>query len=138
VTVSDATTLITYQSGPSDSLARLRDVVAGCTYKPGWRFTLADMDRRGEHYGAGRGWTLTIAFEVENSVEPGEEIMGVHYFPVPPATWDTPTWQRWVLDCTIDCERHEAMEFIRFDGLAAFFPAHGMNTSNPYLIERKE
>jgi hypothetical protein len=30
------------------------------------------------------------------------------------------------------------MEFIRFGDRAPFFPSHGQNSSNPYLIERKQ
>jgi hypothetical protein len=129
-------TLITYQEGAAEPLERLKAVVASCTYKPGWSIYLDERERGGEHYGAGYGWTLSISFTVQNSVEPGQ-ITSLHYFPVPPATWDTETWERWVLDCVIDCERHEAMEFIRFGDRAPFFPTHGQNSSNPYLIERK-
>jgi hypothetical protein len=129
-------TLVTYQEGSPEPLERLKNVVASCTYKPGWILELDERERGGEHYGAGYGWTLSISFTVQNSVAAGQ-ITSLHYFPVPPATWNTETWERWVLDCIIECERHEAMEFIRFGDRAPFFPTHGQNSSNPYLIERK-
>ena len=52
---------------------------------------------------------------------------------VPPASWDRQTWQRWILDCILQVETHEALEFFAVDDIKPYFPAHGPG-KNPYEI----
>lgn len=127
------------QKGPDGSADLLREVVSQITYKPGWTLELRDMYRHGEHLGGGEGLTLSVRLECESSVDPGEKVGLHHLFAVPPAAYNRQTWERWVLDCLIQVETHEAMEFFKVDGRAPFFPAHGFaNGYSPYTITRRQ
>lgn len=130
------------QHGPPHAADALAAVVSSVTYKPGWRLWLADMDRPTEHYAGSSGLTLCIAADVPDSTKvdgdwiPRDGRTNVeHWFHIPPVSWKRPAWERWVLDCLLLVERHEAMEFFRVDGEAVFFPAHGSG-ANPYEIAR--
>lgn len=126
------------QKGPPDSAYLLKDVVERATYKPGWRISLQEMERTGEHLAGGEGLTLRIQFSSEDSTRPGQATQLDHLFAVPPASYNRETWERWVLDCLIQMETHEAMEFFKIEGRAPFFPAHGTaNGFNPYTIARR-
>lgn len=116
------------QVGPDDAADTLAQVVASVTYKPGWTLNLQEISR-----GQGsEGLTLTIAANVPNTVGPGN-VDFLHLFPVPPAAYDTETWARWVLDCILSVEQHEALEWYRLNGHAPFFPEHRPGR-NPYTI----
>jgi hypothetical protein len=56
-----------------------------------------------------------------------------HYFPVPAATYDLRSWRRWLLDCFIKVETHEACEFFQIGGERPFAPNHGPGR-DPYTI----
>lgn len=89
----------------------LRVLVETLRYKPGWRFTLADVDR-----GQGsEGLTLCVHITTPDSYNQ-EQMRGVmHYFIVPAAAYDLRSWRRWLFDQIVLIERHEAMEFYRFE-----------------------
>lgn len=126
------------QAGPPGSADLLADVVSRITYKPGWVITLGHMCRQGEHLAGGEGLTLRVQFSCEDSTRPGESTSLDHLFAVPPAAYNRATWERWVLDCLVQMETHEAMEWFKVDGQAPFFPAHGtQNGFNPYTIQRR-
>lgn len=55
------------------------------------------------------------------------------YFPVPPATYDERSWQRWMFDRLLEVERHEAMEHFSVRGDRPYGPSHGPG-NDPYLI----
>lgn len=133
-----------YQRAPYPTiLARLVESVA---YKPGWSFTLEDKDRgQGSH-----GLTLCILITVPDGYHPERDRSVVHYMLVPPAAYDDRSWQRWLFDQVLLVERHEAMEFFRFEyetpnriGTEVFgsnqhverpyAPSHGPG-NDPYLI----
>lgn len=120
------------QGPPADTLA---EVVAHTTYKPGWKLWLADQQRETEHLAGSQGLTLCISAVVKDSTTDGNTTVE-HWFIPPTASYDSETWQRWVLDCLIKVETHEAMEFFKVDGNAVFFPAHGVGR-DPYTIERR-
>ena len=70
-----------------DALAYL---VERLSYRPGWTFELADLDR-----GQGsEGLTLIITTLGYNSYHPGrgENYRVNHYMPVPPAAFDVRSW----------------------------------------------
>ena len=124
-----------HQEGPAETVALLEALVAEVSYKPGWTFELWDGERHGEHYIGSSGLTLSIRAQVENSVS--GDTTGVHHImPIPPATWDRRTWERWVLDQILLVERHEAMEFYRVGSRTPFFPSHGAG-SDPYEIRER-
>ena len=122
------------QTGPRGSADLLGEVVGRITYKEGWTFALDDIPRETEHLAGSRGLTLRITATVEDSYEPGSRTTVEHWFAVPPAAYDAPTWVRWVLDCVLLVEQHEALEFFRLDGKLTHPPAHGIGR-NPYTIE---
>lgn len=128
------------QVGPPGCADVLVEVLERVTYKPEWFFTLYDGEREYEHLAGGSGLTLCISTMQPDSRNPGGERVGLaHYFVVPPAAYSAETWERWLLECIIQIEAHEAMEFFKVDGFAPFFPPHGTaNGAPPYWIERRE
>jgi hypothetical protein len=126
------------QVGPPGCADTLVNVLERVTYKPGWEMSVDHVERRGEHLDGGEGLTLSIRFPCEDSTRPGETTKLNHLFVVPPAEYSRETWERWLLDCLIEVETHEAMEFFKVDGWAPFFPPHGpRNGSSPYTIARR-
>lgn len=124
----------------------LRVLVETLRYKSGWRFTLEDVDR-----GQGsEGLTLCVHITTPDSYNP-EQMRGVmHYFIVPAAAYDFRSWRRWLFDQIVLIERHEAMEFYRFEcetpnqvGIETFgtnrhverpyAPSHGPG-NDPYMV----
>ena len=109
----------------TDILARL---VAGLTYKPTWQFRLQEIQR-----GQGcEGLTLMISGRAPDSWDPSSEIEFLHLFPVLPAAYDEDSWKHWILECVLMVEKHETMEFLKFDGEATFFSEHAPGR-NPYM-----
>lgn len=109
--------------------AALKKLVTNLRYKPGWYFTLNDIDR-----GQGsRGLTLIINIHTLNSYRPEERISVNHYMIVPAANYDERSWRRWLFDQVLLVERHEACEFFTLDGDKPYAPSHGPG-SDPYLI----
>lgn len=106
-------------------------LVGQLNYRPGWRFSISDMDR-----GQGsEGLTLVVTSLGYNSYHPdrGETYCVNHYFPVPPAAYDVRPWRRWLFDRLLDVERHECAEFFAFEGYRPYAPHHGPG-NDPYVI----
>lgn len=107
----------------------LDDLVGACTYRPGWRIALRDIDR-----GQGsKGLTLVITTDTINTYRPDEYIAVNHLFPVPPAAYDRQNWQRWLFERFRDVEAHECAEFFQIDGERPFAPSHG-HGQDPYTV----
>jgi len=90
----------------------LYDLVSRLEYRPGWGFSLEDIDR-----GQGsEGLTLVITTLGYNSYHAnrGQSYRVSHYMPVPPAAYDVNSWQRWLFEQLLLVERHECMEFFAF------------------------
>ena len=96
----------------------------------GWRAWLEDdlqRDKPGRHSGESRGLTLVVQRCGPNTYHP-EQVMAVnHYFPVPPATYNLASWQRWLFDRLGDVDTHERME----DFAVADSPGSA-NVTRPY------
>lgn len=109
----------------------LVELVNKSKYRPGWFLEIQDLDR-----GQGsKGLTLciyTVGYDTYN-VERGQDYRVVHYFPVPPAAFNEESWKRWILDCLIKVETHEACEFLQIDGTRPFAPHHGPGW-DPYIV----
>lgn len=119
--------MVMYQSAPDP--AALEDMVSALTYKEGWAFRLADLDR-----GQGSaGTTLVITIMCPDSYHPERLRSVAHYMPVPPASLDARSWRRWLFDQILLVERHEAMEFFQVGGNRPYAPSHGPG-NDPYLI----
>lgn len=111
--------------------SELFDLVEKLQYRPGWTFTLRDIDR-----GQGsEGLTLDIVTLGYNSYhhEDGPNYGVHHYMPVPPAAYDRRSWQRWLFDQLLLVERHEACEFFTIDGVHPYAPNHGPG-NDPYIV----
>jgi hypothetical protein len=109
----------------------LHRLVAGLAYKPGWTFTLSDIDR-----GQGsEGLTLDIVTLGYDSYHPerGQHYSVHHYMPVPPAAFDERSWRRWLFEQVLLVERHEACEFFQIDGQRSYAPHHGPG-NDPYIV----
>lgn len=109
----------------------LYEIIRDVRYRPGWVFRLADIDR-----GQGcAGLTLDIVTSGFNSYHPeqGPNYSVHHYFPVPPAGYNYQSWCRWVFECLLLVERHEAMEFFVVDGRRPYAPHHGPG-NDPYIV----
>ena len=107
----------------------LSELVAVCEYRPGWRIYLSHLDR-----GQGcKGLTLVITTNTVDSYHPEQQIKVSHYFPVPPAAYDTRSWQRWLFEQYRLVESHECAEFFQIAGERPYAPSHGPG-NDPYLI----
>lgn len=109
----------------------LQELVRTITYRPGWRFSLDHVDR-----GQGsEGLTLCVITQGYDTYAPekGETYRVMHYMPVPPASFDRRSWQRWILDQILQIEVHEACEFFQVDGVRPYAPNHGPGR-NPYTV----
>jgi hypothetical protein len=108
----------------------LEDLVAHLEYRPGWKFSLAHIDR-----GQGStGLTLIITTRGYDTYHPdrGDNYRVNHYMPVPPASYDARSWQHWLFEQLLLVERHECMEFFQCHGTRPYAPAHGPG-NDPYL-----
>jgi hypothetical protein len=117
------------QAAPDPTV--LFELVEQLAYRPGWTFTLEDIDR-----GQGsEGLTLDIVTRGYNSYRPedGENYGVHHYMPVPPAAYDRRSWQRWLFEQCLLVERHEACEFFTIDGERPYAPHHGPG-NDPYIV----
>lgn len=131
------------QSGQMSSAEILSGLIPRIGYKPGWSFKLLNRGRTSEHLAGSAGLTLEIRVECLDSNTPRldaewpPEIAKLcHLFAPPPAAWNERTWRRWVFDCIMQVELHEAMEFFTFGDHRPFFPAHGIG-ENPYEITER-
>lgn len=109
----------------------LRKLVDKMSYRPGWTFSLEDLDR-----GQGsRGLTLKVLSKGYDTYHPeqGETYRVWHYFPVPPAAYNEQSWIRWLLDRIIEIERHEACEFFQIGHERPYAPHHGPG-NDPYIV----
>lgn len=79
----------------------------------GWQVTLADdyqRDKPGRHTGESRGLTLIVTRCGPDTHHPERVIAVNHLFPVPPATYNEASWQRWLFDRLGDVDTHERCE----------------------------
>ena len=108
----------------------LQTVLDGLTFMPGWSFELRDCPR---HAGA-KGLTLVVAIETTDAYHPGEPFLATHYLSVPPMSYDSHNWARWVLEQILLVQRHEAMESFLVNGERLFAPGHGGGHDNYYPL----
>ncbi len=122
------------QYGPYPT--ELAALVERLHYRPGWLFALNDLERdpAGTHGAAAGGLTLVVFADVHDTYNPNLRRPVNHYFPVPAATYNEASWVRWLLDCCLLVEQHEACEWFRLDGLRPFAPTHGPG-ENPYSVK---
>jgi hypothetical protein len=119
-----------YAPYPTD----LAEIVAELNYRPGWQFLLRDIERDGDaHSGKAGGLTLRILAWVNDAYHPNELRPVYHYAPVPAATYNRASWERWVFDQLLRVEQHEAAEYFQLGNRRPFAPTHGPG-DDPYVI----
>lgn len=109
----------------------LQALVERLEYRPGWSFRLCHYDRGQDSIGL----TLIIVTRGYDSYNPdnGETYRVRHFMPVPPASYNEQSWQRWLLEQCLLVERHECCEFFKIDGKRPYAPHHGPG-NDPYII----
>jgi hypothetical protein len=134
---------------PMTQTAPYPDVLAGLVkclrYRArlGWEVALFDdyqRDKPGRHAGESRGLTLVVTRCGPDTYHPECTIAVNHLFPVPPATYDLRSWQRWLFDRLGDVDLHERMEdFLVADSPGSehvtrpYAPSHKPG-SDPYMV----
>lgn len=105
-------------------------IVNGLRYfKPGWQFSLEDLDR-----GQGcEGLTFVIHLTCDDAYHPDRSRSVVHYFIVPAAAYDYRSWMRWVFDQIGLVELHERCECFEVSGHRPYAPNHGPGR-DPYVV----
>jgi hypothetical protein len=120
----------------------LEELVADFHYRPKWQCHLLDefvRERVDPNDDSSEplvwGLTLDIITRGYNSYHPDRgEYYGVHhYMPVPAATYNRESWQRWLLEQHILVERHEACEFFVVGEEHPYAPNHGPGW-DPYIV----
>ena len=100
--------------------------MASLRYKPGWTFKVGPQPDR-----------LGIYATTPDSLSPSRTRCTGHGFTIPPDLTER-EFVRWVLDCVLLAEQHEACEFLQIDGRRPFWPYH-QDEGSPYeLVERWE
>lgn len=111
----------------------LEELVNNLEYRPGWQFSLEDVERDQDDYS--EGLTLKILTQGYDTYHPdrGDTYRVYHYFIVPAATYNEQSWRRWLLDQILKVEIHEACEFFVIDDDRPYAPHHGPG-NDPYII----
>lgn len=127
--VSNALPTTMTQTAPYPTV--LRDLVDKWRYRPGWTARLyGNAYERDEGC---KGLTLSITTDTVNSYHHEQPIHVQHLFIVPAATYDVRSWRRWLFECGVKVDFHEAMEFFEIDGVKPYAPSHGPG-NDPYLL----
>lgn len=115
----------------------LAAAVAEFQYKEGWNFYLdvidRDFDDEARKIPIAGGLTFKILVPCQDSYHPGRYRPVMHYHPVPAATYNRQSWERWIIDRVLDTECHESCEWARFGERRAFAATHGPG-DNPYVL----
>lgn len=130
--MTDTPQTMTQEAPYPDALASL---VERMEYRPGWHFSLEDLDR-----GQGsKGLTFKVLAKGYDTYNPesGENYRVWHYFIVPAASYNEQSWRRWIFNCLLDIERHEAAEFFQIDDTRPYAPNHGPG-NDPYFLVPEE
>lgn len=102
--------------------------VSGLVYKPGWTFKLAGP----------LGGYLCVFATTTDSHQQDRTRCTQHQFHIPDHLANEREWWRWVFDCLLLCELHEAGEFFQVGEIRPFMPHH-QGDGDPYaLVERWE
>ena len=117
--------------------ANLEAIVKAASYRPGWSLRLYEDFPRDyvDEVCVSSGPTLVITTVGHDSyhIDRGPTYRVNHLFPIPPATYNDESWRRWLFDCILKVETHEACEFFEIDGIRPYAPNHGPG-NDPYII----
>lgn len=97
-------------SGVVTALERIQGMLEAVTYKPAWEFkAYADL--------CSSEIRVIAKFTAEDVERRGTATLIEARFPVPdPLSISSPFFERWLLDCVIHLETHEAQEWFRASG----------------------
>jgi hypothetical protein len=109
---------------PADTFHILAHIVKTLKGPPEWAFKLVDED------GAKR---FVVTIYTKSNYDQEKDFAVSHFHPVPIATYNEKSWQRWVFDHCLRTMHHELGEALVFDGKRPFGPCHGPGF-NPYDI----
>lgn len=104
----------------------LRWLLGRISYKPDWSFNIKNY--------AGDSSVFEISIKTIDS-NGGAPLLINHHFPIPLKGFGYDL-ERWVLDCILMVEQHEACEFFKLDGIQIYLPEHGPD-GHPYKIKRR-
>jgi hypothetical protein len=125
--MSDPAAVMNVQQAPyPDTLHRLINCLE---YREGWFFRLEQIERDP----GCNGLTLVATIRTQDDYDHNKPRSVVHYFPVPPATYNYDGWKRWLFDAIVKIETHEACEFFTLNGEKVFAPNHGPG-ADPYVV----
>lgn len=112
----------------------LEAIVDSLEYRPGWQFRLRDIvDREHDQSKLSSGLTFEVLSDTMDTYHPDQRRPILHYFPVPPATYNRESWLEWVRDRLLSIEIHECCEYMVVDGKRPFAPGHAPGY-DPYQI----
>lgn len=115
----------------SNNFLNIKELLKDVTYRDGWKLSVFAI---GSHDGVGRIYSaLKIEIECEDSQKDDKKIQLEHRFQIPPFLMDEDETLRWILDCIITVERHEACEWLKVKGVSPFLPDHDFD-GDPYRI----
>jgi hypothetical protein len=139
--------MIQYAPFPTE----LDDLVRRLRYQVGWHFELKHIERdHADTHGGGAGGLTFIGITGDydgpdhsyrgamDAYHPDRPRPVYFFFPVPAATFNRASWQRWLFDRLADVDRHEAMEHFGIeqdDGtiVRPYAPTHGPG-DDPYVV----
>ncbi len=108
-------------------------------YEDGWLFRIRNIDRDYDdvdrHRPIAGGLTFVIHVPCQDSYHPEHHRPVVHYHPVPAATFNRASWERWLFDRLMDTVRHEAAEWFRFE--ETYERTRGDGTAHGTSLERR-
>jgi hypothetical protein len=102
----------------------LTELVEKVRCKPGWYFSLREDE------GA---LCLVITVPGQDSYNPENQLHVSHFQPVPMATYNEKSWQRWIFEQCRRVENHELGEWFQVEGKRPFAPLHGPG-EDPYTV----
>ena len=103
--------------------AEQRALVNRVRYRPGWAFKIAGPFDT----------CLCVFAETPDSNDPSRARRTQHQFEIPDGMDADTRMIRWIFDCLLLCEQHEAGEFYRVDDSRPFLPYH-QDEGSPYVI----
>ena len=95
----------------------LKEVVETLKGPPNWCYHLEQNEYDVLH--------LVIILNTVSNYDPEKPFAVGHWRPVPIATYNKKTWQRWIYEESIRVMHHELGEGLVFDGKRPFAPCHG-------------
>lgn len=119
---------MTQSHADQGGVARVASLVSRLAYKPGWALKI----------GGPGGRYLCVFATTPDSDDATRTRTTQHMFEIPDGLDGDHAAARWIFDCLLLAERHEAGEFFTLAGHRPFYPHH-QDEGSPYdLVDRWE